>query len=131
MEYLIVFMAAFGAFVFGAIWYSLLSEPWMAAAGIKRGDDGKPIGGNMFLPFVLSGIAMLLVSGMMRHMFNMADIHTVGKGLTSGLGVGLFFISPWIMINNAYGMRPFKLTIIDGGYAFFGCGIIGLMLTII
>lgn len=91
MEYLIVFMAAFGAFVFGAIWYSLLSKPWMAAAGIKRGDDGKPIGGNMFLPFVLSGIAMLLVSGMMRHMFNMADIHTVGKGLTSGLGVGLFF----------------------------------------
>ena len=37
---------------------------------------------------------MLLASGMMRHTFEMAAIDTMGKGLTSGLGVGLFFISP-------------------------------------
>ena len=46
----------------------------------------------------------------------------------SGLGVGLFFISPWIMINNGYAGRPFRLTLIDGGYATFGCAIIGLVL---
>lgn len=32
------------------------------------------------------------------------------------------------MINNAYGQRPFKLTLIDGGYAIFGCAVIGLVL---
>ena len=92
-------------------------------------ENGNPIGGRMITPLVMSGIAMLLVSGMMRHTFEMAAIDTMGKGLTSGLGVGLFFISPWIMINNAYGMRPFKLTLIDGGYAVTGCGLIGLILT--
>ena len=71
---------------------------------------------------------MIVVAGMMRHMFAMAGIDGLGKGLISGLGVGLFFISPWIMINNAYGDRPFKLTLIDGGYATFGCAVIGAIL---
>lgn len=101
----------------------------MAAAGIKAGEDGKPVGASA-LPYVLSIVAMVIVAGMMRHAFATAGIDTFGKGLISGLGVGLFFISPWIMINNAYGMRPFRLTLIDGGYAAFGCAIIGAILTL-
>jgi hypothetical protein len=108
-----------------------LSKPWMQAAGIKMTAEGKPDGNGSPLPFVLSGIAMLVVAGMMRHVFALSDIDTMGKGLVSGLGIGLFFISPWIMINNAYAMRPFKLTLIDGGYATFGCGIIGLVLMLL
>ena len=129
MEYISVIVAAAAAFMLGAAWYSLLSKPWINASGIKCDENGNPIGGRMITPFVMSGIAMLLVSGMMRHTFEMAAIDTMDKGLISGLGVGLFFISPWIMINNAYGMRPFKLTLIDGGYAVTGCGLIGLILT--
>ena len=78
----------------------------------------------------MSMVAMIIVAGMMRHIFGMAGIASVGKGLLAGLGIGLFFISPWIMINNAYGGRPFRLTIIDGGYATLGCGVIGLILTL-
>ncbi|SEW43383.1 Protein of unknown function [Cognatiyoonia koreensis] len=128
MGYLSVFVAALAGFAFGAIWYMTLSKPWIEAAGIPMTADGKPDGNGSPLPFVLSGIAMLLVAGMMRHTFALSSIDTVGKGLISGLGIGLFFISPWIMINNAYGMRPFKLTLIDAGYATFGCGIIGAVL---
>ncbi|SMY07225.1 DUF1761 domain-containing protein [Flavimaricola marinus] len=130
MELLSVLVAAAGSWVFGAVWYMTLAEPWMEAAGIPRGADGKPQGNGSPLPFVLSAICMILVAGMMRHTFQMSGIDTVGKGLASGLGVGLFFIAPWIMINNAYGMKPFKLTIIDGGYAVIGCAIIGTILTL-
>ncbi|PRY75658.1 uncharacterized protein DUF1761 [Yoonia maritima] len=130
MGYISVLVAAAAGFAFGAAWYMTLAKPWMQAAGIKMTADGKPDGDGSPLPFVLSAIAMVLVAGMMRHIFALSDIETLGKGLTSGLGVGLFFISPWIMINNAYAGRPFKLTLIDGGYATFGCGIIGLVLTL-
>ena len=34
------------------------------------------------------------------------------------------------MINNAYAMRPFRLTLIDGGYAVAGAAIIGAVLTL-
>lgn len=129
MEIVNVVVAAAAAWGFGAVWYMFLAQPWMQAAGIKAGEDGRPEGGSA-LPYILSIVAMLVVAGMMRHAFATAGIDTFGKGLVSGLGIGLFFISPWIMINNAYGMRPFKLTLIDGGYATFGCAIMGAILTL-
>ena len=130
MEILNVLVAAFGGFAFGAVWYMALSKPWLAASGVECDETGRPKNGGSPLPFILSGIAMILVAGMMRHVFAEANITTLGKGTMSGLGIGLFFISPWVMINNAYVMRPFKLTLIDGGYATIGCAIIGAILTL-
>ena len=130
MELISILAAGAASWVFGAVWYMALSRPWMAAAGLEADDNGRPKGSSP-LPFVLSAIAMLVVAGMMRHIFGMAGIATPAAGLVAGLGIGLFFISPWIMINNAYGMRPFQLTLIDGGYATFGCAIIGTVLTLI
>jgi hypothetical protein len=106
-----------------------LSKPWVDAAGIEVDADGKPLNQSP-IPFIMAGLAMLVVAGMMRHIFTLSGIDTVVNGLISGLGIGLFFISPWIMINNGYGGRPFKLTLIDGGYATFGCAIMGAVLTL-
>ena len=130
MGILSVILAAAAAWIFGAVWYMALSKPWMAASGVACDADGKPVNRSDPTPFILSAVAMLLVAGMMRHTFALSGIDTAGKGLLSGLGVGLFFISPWIMINNAYPGRPFTLTLIDGGYATIGCGLIGLVLTL-
>lgn len=130
MEVISVVVAAIGSFAFGAAWYMALSKPWVAASGIEVDESGRPANQSK-TPFILAGIAMLLVAGMMRHMFAMSGIDTLAAGLVGGLGVGLFFISPWIMINNAYGDRPFNLTLIDGGYATFGCAVIGAILGLI
>lgn len=130
MEIINVLVAAIGGWAFGAVWYMTLSKPWMEASGVEVGEDGKPVNSSDPIPYIMSMVAMIIVAGMMRHIFGMAGIASVGKGLLAGLGIGLFFISPWIMINNAYGGRPFRLTIIDGGYATLGCGVIGLILTL-
>ncbi|MEP3347144.1 MAG: DUF1761 domain-containing protein [Litoreibacter sp.] len=122
-----VILAAFAAFAFGAVWYMALAKPWAEAAGIKIDPNGKPENQTM-TPYIMAGAAMILVAGMMRHVFAASGIDAPVSGLVTGLGIGLFFISPWIMINNGYGGRPFKLTLIDGGYATFGCAIIGLVL---
>ncbi len=125
--FLAVLIAAVASWMFGAAWYMLLSKPWIEAVGLKVDEKGRPEGDNA-LPYILSALCMILVAGMMRHVLIMSGVDTVGKSVLTGLGIGAFFIAPWIMINNAYGMRPFKLTIIDGGYAIFGCGISGLVL---
>ena len=130
MEVVNVLVAAAGSWVFGAVWYMALAKPWMEAAGIERDEKGRPKGGFNPTPFILSAICMVLVAGLMRHIFLGSGIVTIGKSLESGLGIGAFFIAPWTMINNAYAGRPFKLTLIDGGYAVFGCGIIGTILAL-
>ena len=130
MELVNVLAAAAGSWVFGAVWYMALSKPWMEAAGIECDENGRPKNGGSPLPFTLSAICMLLVAGLMRHVMAMANLTTVIQGLMTGFGVGAFFIAPWTMINNAYSMRPFKLTVIDGGYAIIGCSIIGVILAL-
>jgi len=131
MGFVAVFAAALASWIFGAIWYMALSKPWLAVAGVPLDKDGKPAGNGSPMPFVLSALCMILVAGMMRHIFATSGVVAPGAGTLSGLGVGAFFIAPWSMINNAYTMRPFRLTVIDGGYAIIGCGLIGLVLTLV
>ena len=128
MELLNVIAAGIAGFAVGAAWYMGLSKQWIAASGIRVGPDGKPAGGGSMLPFVVSGIAMIVVAGFMRHIFAMSGIDSPGKGLLSGLGVGAFFVTPWVAMNYAYAARKPMLTVLDNGYAILGCGAIGLVL---
>lgn len=129
MEYLSVLLAAVAAYAFGAIWYMRLAGPWVEAAGIEVDENGRPANSSP-VPFIISFVAMIVVAGMMRHMFAMAGIDGAIKGLVSGLGVGLFFISPWIVTNYAYSDRPRNLSLIDCGYAIGGTTVMGLILGI-
>lgn len=131
MDFLNVIAAGVAAWIFGAIWYSVFAKTWMADSGVPLGEDGNPINRTQPTPYILSIIAMILVAGMMRHAFATSGIDSLNKAIIGGLGVGLFFISPWIMINNGYAARPFRLTLIDGGYATFGCAIIGAVLVLL
>ncbi len=130
MELLNVIVAGIAGFAVGAAWYMGLAKPWMQAVGMKLGLDGKPAEGGGPMPMAIGFVAMLVVAGMMRHIFQMAAIDTVGKGLIAGFGIGAFFITPWIAMNNAFGKRPVKLTLIDSGYAILGCAVIGLVLAL-
>jgi hypothetical protein len=126
MEILNVIAAAVACWLFGAVWYNVLSKPWMAAAGLKVGADGRPEGGSSPMPFVISFVMMIIVAGMLRHVFGMTPtIDTVSKGIIAGIGIGAFVITPWLAINNAYTMRKTMLTLIDGAYATIGVAIIG------
>jgi Protein of unknown function (DUF1761) len=130
MQIVAVFVAALAAFAFGAVYYGALSKPWMAASGVRQGADGKPANGSSPTPYVIFGVAVLVVAGMMRHVFAMSGLDSFVEGLMGGIGIGLFFITPWIAMNNGFAMRPAMLTVIDGGYAAIGCGIIGVVLTL-
>jgi hypothetical protein len=127
MTLLSVLFAALGGFAIGAVWYMTLAKQWVAASGVEVDENGKPADSSK-TPFIIAGICMILVAGMMRHMFAMAGIEGFGKGLIAGLGVGLFFIAPWIAMNYGYAGRPRALSVLDGGYAVLGSAVIGAIL---
>ena len=126
MEYLGVFTAAAAGFGVGAIWYALLSGHWMEATGLSKDYVG---GSASIFSYIAALIAYLLVAGMMRHMFVLSNIGTFDKGLVAGIGIGLFIVSPWIMMSNTFAGRPIKLSLIDGGSATLGCAVIGAVLS--
>jgi hypothetical protein len=124
MEILNVIAAAVAAFAFGAVWYIAMSKPWMAASGVT--EEAQKAGGPM--PFVVGLIAMVLVAGMMRHVFAMSGLTTIGGGVMGGFGIGAFLITPWVAMNYAFGMRKPALTLIDGVNSVVGCTIMGAVL---
>lgn len=128
MEILNVLAAALGAFAFGAVWYMSMSKAWVKAAGVAMDANGRPMGNGSVLPFVIGILAMIVVAGMMRHIFQMGGIVTAGGGVIAGFGVGAFLITPWLAMNYAFAMRNGALTVIDGANAVVGCSIMGLIL---
>jgi len=130
MEFLSVIVAAIASYAFGAAWYMSLAKPWMAATGVEVGEDGQPANNKDPKPYIISFVASVIVAGMMRHIFGLSGIDTVGAGLISGLGLGLFIAAPWIATNYSFADRPKALTLIDGGYATIGCTIMGIVLTL-
>ena len=130
MELVNVLVAAAAAFVAGAIWYGVFSQQWKDASGVPLGEDGNPTNSSNPMTYVLGFGFTIIVAGMMRHIFELSDIDTIGKGLVSGFGIGLFLITPWMGIHYNFSVKPMKLLAIDGGYATVGCALIGLVLTL-
>ena len=102
MEFINVLVAAAVGFGVGAVWYGVLSKPWMEVSGVEVGADGKPANNANPMPYIMGFLAMVLVAGMMRHVFELSDIETMGKGLVSGFGIGLFLAAPWIAFARAF-----------------------------
>jgi hypothetical protein len=128
MDIFNVLAAASASFVFGAIWYMVLSDPWMTASGVARDADGKPLNSSNPRPCILSAISAIVVAGMMRHVLAASGVTAISLGVIAGFGIGAFLIVPWMMMNNEVAGKPFQLTVIDGGYALIGCSLMGAVL---
>lgn len=130
MEYLAVIVAAVVGFAIGAAWYNIFSKPWVADSGVRVDAQGNPTGRSAGVTYGGGFLCVLVVAGMMRHMLASSGIDTPWSGMVSGLGVGLFFIAPWVTLNVLFAMRPLRLALIDGGYAAVACAAMGVVLTL-
>ena len=114
VNYIAVIIAALAGFGLGAVWYTVLSKPWMHAVG-KTGAD-QPQGSAHAVPFAIAILALfvmaLMLAGVMGHI---GDISVRG-GAVSGFFVWLGFVITTMGVNHAFaGAKP-MLTLIDGGY---------------
>ncbi|MEM6478644.1 MAG: DUF1761 domain-containing protein [Pseudomonadota bacterium] len=129
MEFLNVVAAGVGGFVFGAVWYTLFANRWMAVSGVSV-VDGKPANQSDPKPYIVGIIAAIIVAGMMRHIFIGAEIDGLGRGALYGAGLGLFISVPWLATCYGFAGRPTALTLIDAGYATGASAVIGLILVL-
>jgi Protein of unknown function (DUF1761) len=123
MNYLAVLVAAIAAWLFGAVYYTVLSKPWLAAVGItmdemkRRQAEGFGKLKSMF-PFMLSFIAEIVMAwvlaGVLGHL-GPGQV-TIRNGLISALFLWFGFILTTIATNNAYPGRSPMLTVLDAGH---------------
>jgi hypothetical protein len=112
-----IITAAVAAWLFGGIYYTSLSGPWLRAMDktleqCKAEQAGKSSVAK-FAPFVLAFIGELIIGwaiyGILLHM----NMFTLRAGAITGAACWFGFVLPTITINYAFGGRKPMLTVID------------------
>ena len=116
-RFLPVLFAAIVSFGFGALWYVVLSKPWMDAAGNMEADmagaSGKsvvPVGS-----MVTSFIAKLVMAGVFAILLTKIGATAI-NGLIYGFLFWLGFAITTMATNHVHGDAKPSLTVIDGGH---------------
>ena len=117
VNYFAVIIAALAGFGVGAVWYMVLSRPWMQAVG-KSEAELKKQGPAQALPFVIALLALFVMAWMLAGIMGHLGQVSVRGGLISGFLVWLGFVITTMGVNHAFSGAPTKLTLIDGGYWF-------------
>jgi len=115
VNYIAIVIAALAAFGLGAVWYMVLSRPWMEAVG-KSEAELKKEGPAQALPFVIAFVALIVMAWMLAGIMGHLGQVTIRGGVIAGFFVWLGFVITTMGVNHAFSGAPTKLTLIDGGY---------------
>ena len=127
-----IVVAAVAAWLFGGVYYTVLSRPWMAAQGKTREQceaemAGKSAGAKT-APFVLVFVAEFIMAWVLYGILVHLNSFNVRAGLISGAFCWLGFVITTIAVNNAFCGRRTMLTVIDGAAWLGALLIIGAVL---
>jgi hypothetical protein len=113
INYLAILIAAVAGFAFGAVYYISLSKQWLAAIGMTKealAARRSPV------PFVVTIVALLIMAwvlaGGIGHLG--PGRVTLQNGVISALFMWLGFVITTLAVNNSFGQRRPRLTVIDG-----------------
>ena len=118
LNYLPIFIAAVASFVFGGVWYSVLSKPWMEAVGMSPERLQKDRGslGLYVVAFAALLVMALMLAGILVHLAHGGLATTLRTGLISAAFLWLGFVIPTMVVNYAFHGARQMLTLIDGGH---------------
>ena len=132
INHLAIILAAIAAWIGGAVYYGVLSKPWMAAQG-KTLEQFNAEGAAKsslvrYAPFILSFLAEIgmawVLAGMVGHLGSV----TIRTAVISALFVWAGFMLTTMLVNNAFGGRRYMLTLIDSGHWLLVMVLMGLVI---
>jgi len=118
INYLAVLVAAIVAFAFGAIWYGVLSKPWMKAAGIDKETVEATSKSDMTFLMISTFVAQLIMAwvlaGLIGHLGQ--DQVTLYNGVISAGFIWFGFVATTLFVNHGFQMQSRMLTLVAGGH---------------
>jgi len=112
-----IMVAAVAAWIFGGIYYTALSKPWLAAQGktlkqCKAEQDAKSAMAKG-APFVVVFISEIIIGWVLYGILMHMNAFTVRAGIITAAFCWFGFGLTTIATNNAFGGRRVMLTVID------------------
>ena len=108
-NYLAVLVAGLAGYGFGAIYYMSLASTWLDAIGKKKEELS-----TSKAPFIVAAVANLVMAYILAGLMAHVGPITIRSGVISGALCCVGFVVTTMAVNNTFGGRKTKLTIIDG-----------------
>jgi uncharacterized membrane protein len=120
VNFLSVLVAAVAAFVFGGIYYNLLSTAWLKAQGKSleacKAEQAAKSSLAKAAPFILCFVAELIMAVTIYGILTHSGLWSLRAGIITGAFCWFGFVLTTLTVNNAYGGRKVMLTVIDGAH---------------
>jgi uncharacterized protein DUF1761 len=118
VNWLSIFLAAVAAWLFGAVYYTALSRPWLAAMGKTleqcKAEQAAKSGLAKYAPFILALVGEVIMAWALYGILVHLNAFTLRAGLISGALIWFGFVLTTMTVNNAFADRKPMLTAIDG-----------------
>ena len=124
-----ILAAAIAAWLFGAVWYTVLGRVWQAALGNDPDackDKRMPLA-----PMLVSFLAALVMSAVLYQLLVNLGVMGVQNGAVAGLTVGVGFVATSVLVNNMFQGKKLLVTIIDGAHWVLALVIEGVVISLL
>ena len=122
-----IWIASIVFFVLGAIWYSVMAAPWMAAIG-KTMDELTREQGASPLPYIVGFAAILVMCYTLAWLMHRLQTVTLAAGLRLGAIIAIGFIAATLALNYGFEARSVTLWLINSVYVTVGLALAGAII---
>ena len=111
---LAILAAGVAGWVWGAIWYGVLSKPYQRALGLNPDDckDKK----MPLAPMVVAFLAACVMSAVLYQLLTNLGVMGLVPSAIAGLTIGVGFLATSTLVNNLFQQKSMTLTVIDAGH---------------
>jgi hypothetical protein len=120
-NHLAIIAAAALFWVFGGLWYTALSVPWLAATG-RTAAQVERYGA---VPFIAAVALCWLASYAIARLLSHSPTHSAARGLQIGVFLGVCIYGTVALMQILFEGRDLMLFAIDGGYGVIGMALAG------
>jgi Protein of unknown function (DUF1761) len=127
VNWMAVVLAAVVYFMMGAIWYTVLAEPWRVGVG-KTQEQLMAHNGGSPMPYIITLICNVILASVLAQLIVATGKATAMHGLRVGFLAWAGFIATTIMMDYQYEGRTFTIWAINTGYPLVGMLMMGAVL---
>jgi hypothetical protein len=117
VNWLSILLGAVAAWLFGAVYYTAMSKPWLAAMGKTleqcKAEQAAKSTLAKSAPFILALVGEVIMAWALYGILVHLNAFTLRAGLISGALIWFGFVLTTMTVNNAFAGRKATLTAID------------------
>ncbi|MEL6735988.1 MAG: DUF1761 domain-containing protein [Pseudomonadota bacterium] len=109
-------LAIIASMVIGAVWYTVLSGPWIKANGFDESEIAKAQSGGGASIYGTAALSHAIMALVLSALLYQTQANSLAGGLTLAFLCWLGFVITTMSVNHRFQMKPWSLTIIDAGH---------------